>query len=54
MASHLFQMKVIDVFVHSSVEIGMFIKIASYRPNSGLLGNSFALWWGIKCLPNGS
>ena len=57
MASHFFfQLVVADVFVHSSVEMGMFIKrIAGCPPNSDYWEYSFALWQGIiNCLPNGS
>ena len=32
----------------------MFIKMASYPPKGGLLGNPFTLWQGIKCPLNGS
>ena len=46
---------VTDIFVHSSVEMGMFIKIDGCPPNSGYWKYSFALWQGIiNCPPNGS
>ena len=46
---------VADVFVHSSVEIGMFIKIDGCPPNGGYWKYSFALWQRIiNCLPNSS
>ena len=54
MASHLFfQLVVADVFVHSSAEMGMFIKIDGCLPNGSYREYSFALWQGIiDCLPN--
>ena len=57
MASHFFfQLVVTDIFVHSSAEMGMFIKrIAGCPPNGDYWEYSFALWQGIiNCLPSGS
>ena len=44
-----------NIFVCSSVEMGMFRKTDGCPPNGGYQGYSFALWQGIvNCLPNGS
>ena len=43
-----------DVFVHSSAEIGMFIKIDGCLLNGGYEKYSFTLWQGtINSLSNG-